>query len=143
MYWIISLALSSSARSSFTSPSSLDEPFITSSSIVGSMEVTVWRSETSVESGFWISSIILPSTLTWTSWIRPLSPLAAPRALLTMGRWWRIAVLPRMSSYIVIMGALSATLLGIIFPAACYMRLGPVNYDFGDLGWMGRVPNWY
>ncbi|GMI36460.1 hypothetical protein TrCOL_g9552 [Triparma columacea] len=65
---------------------------------------------------------------------------------LGLGTWMisvLIAVLPKMSSYIVIMGALSATLLGIIFPAACYMRLGPVNYDFGDLGWMGRVPNWY
>jgi len=34
-------------------------------------------------------------------------------------------------------------MLGIIFPAACYMKLGPVNYDFGDVGWRGRVPNWY
>ncbi|GMH66195.1 hypothetical protein TrRE_jg11347 [Triparma retinervis] len=65
---------------------------------------------------------------------------------LGIGTWMislAIAVVPKMNSYIVIMGAVSATLLGIIFPAACYMRLGPVNYDFGDVGWRGRVPNWY
>ena len=53
-----------------------------------------------------------------------------------------ISIAPRASRFIVMLGAPSATLLGFIFPALSYMKLGPVNSDFADVACFRRtVPN--
>ncbi|GMI14382.1 hypothetical protein TrLO_g2410 [Triparma laevis f. longispina] len=61
---------------------------------------------------------------------------------------WLVALIisaaPKSAALIVVIGSANATFLGVILPAFIYLKLKPVNTDFGEIGFCGMVPNhWY